>query len=70
MAGWNLNPVYLPLHPTPSLSPSGERRHSPEMGRVFYAPTWPLLPQFRWVVLAAAAGDSLRQLVAAQGRGW
>lgn len=40
MAVWNLNPVYLPLHPTPSLTPTGERW---EMGRVFYAPTWPLL---------------------------
>lgn len=29
MAVWNLNPVHLPLRSTPSLSPSGERRHSP-----------------------------------------
>lgn len=40
---WNLNPVYLPLHPTPSLTPHWGKTAFSETGRVCYAPTWPLL---------------------------
>lgn len=68
MAVWNLNPVYLPLHPTPSLTPTGERRHSLRRVGSVMLPPGPCWPQFTWVV--PTAGDSLRQLVAAQGRGW
>ena len=63
-------PCASPFALYPITEPQWGKKAFSKMGRVFYAPTWPLLPQFRWVVLAAAAGDSLRQLVAAQGRGW